>query len=258
MRRITRLFVLLLASASLLAGTPKPVPIKLAFDPYVYPSGTNVLKNGNFEAGSANWAVSGNCDIADVPLGKAMRFNAGNTTPNAVISQGFATTAGLTYSVSFSYGIMAWNNVPQSILVTLTGNGAAVFTQQWAQTGTMPGTTNIAFVVKTFTFVANADTTVITFKDVSTTTDSIDSYIDNVFVDPSLTTGIITVYKSTWLGTLASPWKKTAIMPWGRNTIGLAVLPGTYYFRVTASAPPAGTNTWIESDPSNTVTNTVK
>ena len=63
---------------------------------------------------------------------------------------------------------------------------------------------------------------------------------------------VITIYKSTWLGTVATPFKPTAIFPATRTNTTISVLPGLYYFRATATIQPFG-----ESPPSNTVTNNV-
>lgn len=64
---------------------------------------------------------------------------------------------------------------------------------------------------------------------------------------------VITVYKSVWLGTVATPWKPTAIFPATRTNTVITVLPGTYFFRATATVQPYG-----ESAPSLTVTNRVQ
>jgi hypothetical protein len=63
---------------------------------------------------------------------------------------------------------------------------------------------------------------------------------------------VITVYKSTSLGTVATPFKPTAIFPATRTNTTITVIPGLYYFYATASVQPYG-----ESPPSNTVTNRV-
>ena len=65
--------------------------------------------------------------------------------------------------------------------------------------------------------------------------------------------GVITLYKSTSLGTTWTPFKPTAIMPATRtNQYFQVVAPNTFQFYATVTLQPYG-----ESDPSNTVTNTV-
>lgn|GEM_PF-5090381 len=64
---------------------------------------------------------------------------------------------------------------------------------------------------------------------------------------------VFTLYKSTWLGTVATPWKKTAIAVWPRTNVTCLAMPGICYFRVTLTSAPYG-----ESAPSNTITNLVQ
>lgn len=76
--------------------------------------------------------------------------------------------------------------------------------------------------------------------------------IDAYQVDPGGSNAVITLYKCTWLGTIRSPWKKTAIFPATRSSVSIPLLPGIYYFYATSTVAPFG-----ESLPSNTVTNTI-
>lgn len=253
MRIIFALFAVM-TSFSLVAGTPKPVVLRLTYDPYICPSGSNIVKNPGFANGTIGWTVTGNYDTTTRSggSGMALRFNAGQKTPNAIASQTLTTVPGLGYTVSFDYGIVSWNATSQTVQVNVDG-ATPITTQQWSATGTSV----LTFSRKSFTFVANSTSTTLTFKDISTATDSIDSAIGDVVVDPTLATGVITIYKCTSLGIVTSPWKKTAILPWTRNVIGVTVLPGTWYFRATASTTPAG-GTLVESDPSNTITVNIK
>lgn len=63
---------------------------------------------------------------------------------------------------------------------------------------------------------------------------------------------VVTVYRSTSLGTVWTPFKPSAITPAARTNTTLTVIPGTYRFYATLSAQPYG-----ESNPSNCVTNHV-
>lgn len=75
---------------------------------------------------------------------------------------------------------------------------------------------------------------------------------DPYVVMPGGSNAVIVVYKATSLGTVYSPFKRTAIVPASRTNVTIAVLPGSYHFYCTAIVQPFG-----ESDPSNTVTNKV-
>lgn len=59
---------------------------------------------------------------------------------------------------------------------------------------------------------------------------------------------VCVVYKSTSLGTVYSPFKPAAYFPATRNSVTIPILPGSYKFRATIQAQPAG-----ESAPSNTL-----
>ena len=79
---------------------------------------------------------------------------------------------------------------------------------------------------------------------------SLDQYPLSLY--PEGSNAVLTVYKSTSLGTVWTPFKPTAIVPATRTNFTVYVLPGTYRFYVTATVQPLG-----ESDPSNVVTNRV-
>jgi hypothetical protein len=70
---------------------------------------------------------------------------------------------------------------------------------------------------------------------------------------PGGSNAVITIYKSTKLGTVWSPFKPTSIFPASRtNTFIQVIAPNTYRFYATASMQPFG-----ESVPSSIVTNVV-
>src|SRR5205085_4473616 len=80
------------------AGTPSPTPV-------VSPS--PVFANGSFESDYANWSATGNQFIstsATTDGAKSVTFNAGQTTPNGVLTQTFGTAKGESYSLTFDVG----------------------------------------------------------------------------------------------------------------------------------------------------------
>jgi hypothetical protein len=70
---------------------------------------------------------------------------------------------------------------------------------------------------------------------------------------PGASNAVFTLYKSTSLGSVFTPWKPTAITIWPRTNLTITVLPGIYRFRMTITTLGNG-----ESAPSNTITNTIE
>jgi len=146
----------------------------------------NLLTNGDFETGNASgWTMSGNVNVTGSYGGNsyfgagpldggalgyyALAFNAGDSAPNAVVSQSIDTIIGQLYELSFDYGVTWAGN--QSLAVNVAGQGHV------AQT------TNTAFDHFSYNFVATSATTLLTFSDLQANyTFSQDGLIDNVSV----------------------------------------------------------------------------
>ena len=150
----------------------------------VTPVSLGGLANGGFEAGATAWTFNGNFLIFDslTPYiafegTKMLLMNAGNSTPNAVVSQTFATTIGQTYRLAFNAGVFGGNGVSQSLQVAVNGTASLV-----AQTESFVanGGPNIFWTPKSYTFVADRATTTLTFTDASSVTNGIDIMVDNV------------------------------------------------------------------------------
>ena len=141
------------------------------------------LINGSFEAGFTGWTTTGNQSIQSAAPytstdgTKLVGFNGGNSTPNAVLSQSLATAAGQTYSLAFDIGTLAFNTSSQTLQVSVTGSGSLL-----SRTINVNGASNGSnqWVPQNFTFVANSATTVLTFRDQSTSTNGLDLTLDNV------------------------------------------------------------------------------
>ncbi|MEO7100587.1 MAG: SUMF1/EgtB/PvdO family nonheme iron enzyme [Luteolibacter sp.] len=144
------------------------------------------LVNGGFESGYTGWTVSGNQSIAAVAPyvatqgSKLVAFSNGNTAPNGVLSQSFATVPGSSYTVRFDMGILAYNNSEQRLQVDLNGSSPLV-----SQTFSISrlGSGVIRWLERSVSFTANSGTTVLTFRDRSTTSVSVDLLLDNVRFD---------------------------------------------------------------------------
>ena len=145
-----------------------------------------VLQNGGFETGNfTSWTQSGNVAIANVPyfgIGNATLdgsylavFNSGDSTPNAVLTQTFATISGTDYTVSFVYG----GSPGQSITVASTdlSNNAL---------GSIAAISNGSFsssTVFSYTFEADSAFSTLTISDnIHNSTVSSDGVLDNVSV----------------------------------------------------------------------------
>ncbi|MEO5914296.1 MAG: cadherin-like domain-containing protein [Luteolibacter sp.] len=146
--------------------------------------GVNGLVNGSFESDFTGWTTAGNVVIqntapyAPTDGTKLAAFNSGNTAPNGVLTQTFATTPGTSYSLAFDAGTLAFNTSQQKIAVSVTGTGSLL-----SQTVTITGVSNTTkWTAQSFTFVANSASTTLSFTDTSTTGSGLDLVLDNVRV----------------------------------------------------------------------------
>jgi hypothetical protein len=139
--------------------------------------------NGSFESGTAGWTVTGN---AEVPTGtfyaptdgtRNAAFNAGQSTPNGVISQTVTTTSGQSYTLSFDVGVLAFNFNEQRMQVTVQGSTTLLNTTI-SLFG--DGTGNTRWTSRSFPITANSSATTVTFRDVSPGTANLDLTLDKV------------------------------------------------------------------------------
>ena len=182
------------------------------------------LVNGSFESGITGWIATGNQGIATtLPYAathgsKLVSFNGGNLTPNATISQSFATVAGQTYTLAFDAGVLSFNTNSQTMLVTVNGT-SALLSRSITIIGQGGGTNR--WLAQNFTFTANSATTTLSFRDQSTSTNSLDMLLDNVRVT-----------------TMAAPAAAIAIAgpPASIGTLSLSGTPGDVTISMTATA----------------------
>jgi lysophospholipase L1-like esterase len=151
----------------------------------VYSNLAQLLVNGSFESDFTGWTRTGNAQIQSAAPyvmtngSKLAAFNTAQTTPNGILSQSFPTTAGQTYQLAFDVGAFGYNTNSQRIEVKLDGSSNLV-TQTFTQAGIGGGNTN--WSARTINFTANSSTTTLSFRDTSTTSNSIDLVLDNVRV----------------------------------------------------------------------------
>ena len=165
------------------------------------------LTNGSFELGLLGWTASGNLAVSPrASQGtNCIEFNIGQLSPNGVISQSFGTVSGQSYTLAFDIGADGGTpTTPQSLLVTLQGNGALL-----SKTATVygPGDSSSKYTSTNFSFVANSATTLLTFQDVSPTGLNIDLLLDNVLIVPQGTQ-----QNSLLTNLVASPIRKPGLL----------------------------------------------
>lgn len=146
----------------------------------------DILTNGSFEAGESGWSMTGNrlvygsdgtylsSDGANMII-----FDAGNTTPNAVISQSFTTIPGEHYKLDFDIGILASNTAEQRLGVEVSGGVPRVSVTE-SVFGNGQG--NSIWSPRSQSFTADSTTTVLTFRDLSSSTSGLDLMLDHVRV----------------------------------------------------------------------------
>jgi hypothetical protein len=152
----------------------------------------NLLTNGNFATGSfAGWTASGNaavyaesaygpcCGAFNTTAGAFMlSFGSGDMAANGVVAQSFATAIGTTYLISFGYGSIGASQ-PQSLLATLTSGGTTSLT---AADSTASNDFAVLFDPYSFSFVAGATISMLSFADTSPVTGSVDGLLRNASV----------------------------------------------------------------------------
>ncbi len=143
------------------------------------------LLNGSFESGFNGWTISGSTQIqTSAPYSptdgvKLAGFNGGDLAASGILTQSIATAPGGTYTIAFDLGALSFNGSTQTMRVTATGSGN-LLTQTLNITG--PGGGNNLWLPQSFTFVANTQTTTLSFRDLSSTTVGIDLLLDNIQV----------------------------------------------------------------------------
>jgi hypothetical protein len=128
----------------------------------------SLIQDGNFTSGLTGWTATGNVTTTTVPyFGLASNFpsgtvfavfNAGNATPNGVISQSFSTVAGTNYSLSFDYGS---NGAAQTIIAALANTAGATVLANQSDTANGSGTLS----AYSLTFTAVSSSTTLSFSD---------------------------------------------------------------------------------------------
>lgn len=146
------------------------------------------LINGSFEAGFTNWTNNGHLSVSfssrytKTDGIRVAAFNGGDLAPNATLSQTIDTVAGQVYTLKFDLGVYSFNRNSQVMQVTATGT-SRLLSQSITLTGRGQGVN--LWVPQSFSFVADSAATTLTFRDLSSATNSIDLLLDRVRVLPT-------------------------------------------------------------------------
>ena len=151
-----------------------------------------ILVNGGFDAvdGLSSWTSFGNLGVLDQVASQAaygflpingtqlVFFNGGNTTPNGILSQSFATTVGASYEVNYTVGRGDLGPGFVALQATAADAGNNVLASQTVipeLSGWHPPAA--------FTFTATTPSTTLIFSDLSQATTGVDVTLDAVTVD---------------------------------------------------------------------------
>jgi CSLREA domain-containing protein len=148
------------------------------------------LENGGFESGFDGWTplnhVTLETSLPYVPAEgqKLVAFNSLNSTPNGTITRTFPTEAGVTYALYYHMGALAYNTHQQDLRVDIANDTDPASPPFQIENNFVNGIGggNCHWEPRLVHFVAQGESTRITFTDVSTTTDAIDLLLDHVRV----------------------------------------------------------------------------
>ena len=147
-----------------------------------------ILLNGSFEAGFTDWTNNGHLSVSfssrytKTDGIRVAAFNGGDLAPNATLSQTIDTVPGQVYKLEFDLGVYSYNRNSQVMQVTATGMDR-LLSQSITLTGRGQGEN--LWVPQSFSFVADSAATTLSFRDLSSATNSIDLLLDRVRVLPT-------------------------------------------------------------------------
>jgi PEP-CTERM motif len=147
--------------------------------------------NGNFSAGTAGFTFSGNvgvfnsaaydtcCASGDTGTGNFAAFGGADGPDDGQVSQTIATVAGQEYLLTFQYGAFSSpaDRGTQSLLIT-AGDLDTTLTSGMSER-------DLSLVLSSYQyeFLASGTSTTLTFADASTSTASIDGFLDTIDVE---------------------------------------------------------------------------
>ncbi len=140
--------------------------------------------NGSFESGLAGWGAMGNQRVVSgisTDGSSAIQFNAGQSTPDGAIWQTVPTKSGHLYMLRFDIGAYSEVNNNEQRLEVVFWNGSQSFSQTrsvWAPANGMRWLSQVSV------FEASGPSTTITFNDISSVSQDVDLWLDNIQITP--------------------------------------------------------------------------
>lgn len=207
------------------SGSSAPATVTLQ----IRQPGSGGIVNGSFENDLAGWTATGSASVKSAaPYAasegvKLVAFNSGNAATGGTVSQTIPTVAGTAYELAFDYGVLAYNNNPQTIGVEIVGSAplrSEMFTARRVST-------NVLWLGASVPFVADGSATTIVFRDNSATTDGLDLTLDNIRISGATATSppvitqqpanVVAVEQSTAKFTVAATGAGPLTYQWRRN-----------------------------------------
>jgi CSLREA domain-containing protein len=148
------------------------------------------VENGGFESDFDGWTPLNHVTLENSPPylptegQKLVAFNKVNSSPNGTLTRTFPTEAGVTYALRYDIGALAYNTQQQAIKVEIANDTDPASPPFQTENNFVNGIGggNCKWETRLVHFVAQGESTRITFTDVSTTTNSIDLLLDHVRV----------------------------------------------------------------------------
>ena len=137
----------------------------------------NLIVNGDFTSGTANWTTAGVAAISGGYVGYG-----GGSANNGTVYQTITTEPDKWYAVAYDHRSHNTVYTPWTLIMATAynGTGVAAANAYWGASSQRAGTT---FTTYTHYFQARSDTTTLQFSDFNYSGGSQDVYIDNVNVD---------------------------------------------------------------------------
>ncbi|MEO5715722.1 MAG: SUMF1/EgtB/PvdO family nonheme iron enzyme [Luteolibacter sp.] len=154
-----------------------------------------------YENGLARWSPTGSVRAIASPVyqptegSSVLNFNAGNASPNGVVSRTFDTLPGTGYLLSLDMGTLSYVRAFQRLQVNVSGNtvlSSMVFSIEGNGSG------KAQWKGKGLYFTADSARTTVVLRDVSPTSNSIDLMVDNFKLAP-LPAGFAFVQAGTFM-----------------------------------------------------------
>lgn len=145
------------------------------------------VENGGFESDFDGWLPHYRVTRESAPPYQPtegqylVAFNTLNSTPSGTLTRTFPTETGVTYALRFDMGTLAYNTLRQDLKVEIANDTGPAFHTDYNFVNGIGGG-KCHWEPRLIHFVAQSETTRITFSDVSTVTNAIDLLLDNVRV----------------------------------------------------------------------------